>query len=500
MFEDIQEQLNHYQASGDWPALSRTAHRLGQAVLATVKQGLLAKHAIELAAGEPRVTGERYLVTGGAGFIGSHLARRLLAHGHRVVAADEFNDYYDPILKWDNVADLFQDPRFSLHQVDIRDAAALRELFTSEPFDVVIHLAARAGVRPSIVDPALYVTSNVLGTQNLLELVKEFKVPNFVYASSSSVYGGSTEIPFTESQNVDNPISPYAATKKANEIQAACYSRLYQIPMSGLRFFTVYGPGGRPDMAVRLFIEKMDRGEAIPLYGDGSFERDYTYIDDIVDGILGVIQAANGRNGWNEIFNLGESDTTSVLQLVLLIAKELGVMQIQGNVKGLTLNEQKRLIDELTARGLITRLPEQLGDVPLTHANIEKACQVASYRPQVNIVEGIRRTVRWHLERKRRAIEPTRERLRQALSIQCNLRVRAGLDSFGRQKEPNFEPSDARNLTLAIAELGSLHFSPLDEPLAFRAQVELSVMLREVAQCLARQRSSESDRMECTPD
>jgi UDP-glucuronate 4-epimerase len=486
MFDDIQEQLNHDLARGDWSALSRTAQRFKQAAGATARRDSMAKAAIESAASESQVHSERYLVTGGAGFIGSHLARRLLAGGHRVVAVDEFNDYYDPILKWDNVADLLKYPKFSLHQVDIRDAAAIRELFAHDPFDVVFHLAARAGVRPSITDPVLYVTSNVLGTQNMLELVREFEVPNFVYASSSSVYGGSAELPFSESQNVDNPISPYAVTKKANEVQAACYSRLYQIPMSGLRFFTVYGPGGRPDMAVRLFIEKMDRGEAIPLYGDGSFERDYTYIDDIIDGILCVTRAASGRKGWNEVFNLGESDTTSVFQLVLLIAKELGKLQIQGDIKGLNLVEQQRLIDELTERGFITRLPEQLGDVPKTHANVVKARQMANYRPQVDIAEGIRRSVRWHLDRKRMAIEPTRERLNAALRVQCNLRVRAGLDSSGRQKDPEFVPTDARTLTSAIAELSSLCPAPLDEPLTRRAQIELLDMLDEVARYLAR--------------
>ncbi len=486
MFDEIQEQLNHDLSSGDWSALSVSAHRLKASALATVSQALEAQDAAERAASDPGLHVNNYFVTGGAGFIGSHLARRLLAQGQRVVVVDEFNDYYDPVSKWDNVADLLPSPRFSLHQVDIRDAASMREIFVAEHFDAVIHLAARAGVRPSIADPALYVTANVLGMQNTLELVREFRVQNCVYASSSSVYGGSTVFPLSETQNVDNPISPYAATKKANEVQAACYSRLYGIAMSGLRFFTVYGPGGRPDMAVRLFIEKMDRGEPIPLYGDGSFERDYTYVDDIIDGILGVTRATFGRKDCNEIFNLGKADTSSVLQLVLLIAKELGKVQVQGDIKSLALTEQQGLIDELTRHGLVTRLPEQLGDVRKTYANIAKARQLADYRPRVDIAEGIRRTVQWHLEMKRAAMDPAREQLNEALRIHSNLRGRAGLDSAGRYKDPKFEPCDARSLASAIAAVGSLRCAPCDEPLALRVQLELADMLGQVALYLAR--------------
>jgi UDP-glucuronate 4-epimerase len=459
----------------------RATERLECAALDAERQAFAAEHATPWWSGPVQSGGECFLVTGGAGFIGSHLVRRLLDQGHSVIAVDEFNDYYDPVSKWGNIADILQNPRFTLRHIDIRDIESLRNVFVAQRIDVVIHLAARAGVRPSIVDPQLYVTANVLGTQNLLELAREFGVSNFVYASSSSVYGGNTEFPFTETQNVDRPISPYAATKKANEMQAACYSRLYHFPVSGLRFFTVYGPSGRPDMAIRMFIEKMDRGEPIPMYGDGGFERDFTYVDDIVNGILGVVKAASGQKDWNEVFNLGESDTTTLRELILLIAKELGKIEVTGEVKSLPRAEQEKLIDQLTQRGLITRLPEQLGDVPKTYADVSKSRSRASYRPQVGIAEGIRRSVAWHREMQQLTREPERERVRAALRLHCALRLRAGFDSAGRLKDPEYRSSDAQALALSLTELGAvLDKSPRDF-LALRAQCELLATFGDVA-------------------
>jgi UDP-glucuronate 4-epimerase len=481
MVSDLLSQLHTAVQSNDWPALSRAARRLENLALDEERQAFAEGPARPWWTGSAGERGQCYLVTGGAGFIGSHVVRRLLYAGHRVVAIDEFNDYYDPVLKWDNVADILQNPRFTLRQLDIRDLESLRTVFAAEQVDVVVHLAARAGVRPSIVDPQLYVTANVLGTQNLLELAREFGVSNFVYASSSSVYGGNTDFPFSESQNVDHPISPYAATKKSNEVQAACYSRLYHFPVSGLRFFTVYGPAGRPDMAVRMFIEKLDRDEPIPMYGDGGFERDFTYVDDIVNGILGVVAAAAGQKDWNEVFNLGESDTTTLRELILLIAKELGKIQVSGAVKSLPLGEQNRLIDELVGRGLIKRLPEQLGDVPKTYADVSKSRAQVGYDPQVKIAEGIARSVRWHREMKQLGRIAERERVRSALRVHCALRLRAGLDSAGRPKDPEYDSQDAQALSQALADVGAVLRKTPRDFLALRAQCELAATLCDVA-------------------
>ena len=477
MLEKLGERAEREIRSRNWSGLWTTALQMKQQALSLERSIVRQAVPVPTECSPSRC----YLVTGGAGFIGSHVVRRLLNQGHRVVIIDEFNDYYDPVMKWENVADLLRCPQVELYQADIRDYAQLRALLLTERFDAIIHLAARAGVRPSLVDPGLYVTTNVLGTQNMLDLAREFGVTNFVYASSSSVYGGNTDFPFSEIQNVDRPVSPYAATKKANELQAACYSRLYQLAASGLRFFTVYGPGGRPDMAVRLFIEKLERGEPIPLYGDGSFERDYTYVDDIVDGVLGVVNAAAGRDGWNEVFNLGESDTTSVLQLILMIAGELGKVNGAGEVKRLSVDSQRKLIDDLAGRGLITRLPAQLGDVPKTYADISKARQMTGYRPKTSIAEGIHKTVRWHLQQQNVAIEPNRKRIQQALRLQCALRSRAGLDSVGRRKDPAYEPTDASNLARTLGDVSSYDYGQADGALACRTQRELADILCDVA-------------------
>ena len=481
MLDDVRSRARAAAQASDWPALAREALRLENLTCDAERRAHAKAETAPWWAGIPAAGTETYLVTGAAGFVGSHLVRRLLQQGRNVVGIDEFNDYYDPVYKWDNVADLLADPHFTLYQADVRDIETLRPIFAARRIDVVVHLAARAGVRPSIQDSPLYVTANVLGTQNMLDLAREFEVGNFVYASSSSVYGGSTDFPFSETQNVDHPISPYAATKKANEVQAACYSHLYHFPVSGLRFFTVYGPGGRPDMAMRIFIEKMDRGEPLPLFGDGSFERDFTYIDDIVDGILGVVRAANGQRGWCEVFNLGESDTTTVREMILLVAKELGKIEISGDVKALPRAEQDALIERLLAAGLVERLPEQLGDVPKTYADVSKASRLAGYDPHCKIAEGVRRTVAGHLEAKKRARDTQRESVRAALRLECALRVRCGLDSAGRLKDPVYLPADAIAACDAIDQIAGVLASAPRDFLALRGQAELAATLAEVA-------------------
>lgn len=485
MLEELRDDVERALRSGNWLQLVQSSSGLCQQTLQLEQVGT--PRTSRTPAGD---TSRGYLVTGGAGFIGSHVSRRLLALGHRVTVIDEFNDYYDPVLKWENVADLLQYEGFQLHQVDIRDSARLKAVLGNQRYDAIIHLAARAGVRPSLADPVLYVTSNVLGTQNMLELARDQGVANFVYASSSSVYGGSKEFPFSETLNIDSPMSPYAVTKRSNELQAACYSRLYGMAVTGLRFFTVYGPSGRPDMAVRLFIEKLGRGEPVPLFGAGDFERDYTYVDDIVDGVLGVLAVASQHTAWNQVFNLGESDTTSVLQLILMIAKELGRLNLPGEVKDLSSTEQRRLIDDLASQGLITQLPAQLGDVPKTHADVGKAQLVLGYQPRVGVTEGVRRTVRWHLEQQRRALETQRTVIQRALRLNCAIRARAGLDSVGQPKHAAYQPLDAQNLVSALAELGSYSYEPADVPLALRAQRELATSLHQVSQHIAAQSRS----------
>lgn len=397
----------------------------------------------------PKTTGRRtpdgrtvFLVTGAAGFIGSNLCRRLLGEGHRVIGVDEFNDYYDPVMKYRNVGDLLAHPEFELDEADFRDFDAIRSIFRRERPQQVIHLGARAGVRPSVGDPQLYVTTNILGMQNLLELAKEFAVTNFLYASSSSVYGGNREFPFREDQPVDSPISPYAATKRANEIQAFNYSILYGFPVTGFRFFTVYGPGGRPDMAIRKFIEGMMRGKPIPLFGDGTFERDYTYIDDILDGVMGAIRTANNQKGWCEVFNLGESETTDVREIILLIARQLGRIDCPEDVRGLPDAEKARLINGLKEQGLIEALPPQKGDVPKTFADIRRARERIGYDPKTKIEEGIARTVAWHLEEAKHRAGSAAKRLDEAITRYAALRVRAGLDRFARPRDPRYTRAD----------------------------------------------------------
>ncbi len=305
------------------------------------------------------------LLTGGAGFIGSHTAEKLIACGDSPTILDDFNDFYDPALKRRNVAALAA--RVRLVESDICDLTALRSLFQSNRFDAIVHLAARAGVRPSIRQPLLYTNVNIGGTHNLLELAREFGVHKFVFASSSSVYGVNQKVPFAEEDPIFQPISPYAATKLAGEALGHVYHHLYGLDVVCLRFFTVYGPRQRPDLAIRKFTAAIAAGQPIEMYGDGTTRRDYTYIDDILQGILTALDRPLGY----QVINLGESRTVELRELVRLIEKELG------------------------SSAKILNLPTQPGDVPLTYADITKARCLLDYKPQVPIEEGIARFVRW---------------------------------------------------------------------------------------------------------
>ncbi|WP_022853866.1 GDP-mannose 4,6-dehydratase [Thermodesulfatator atlanticus] len=313
------------------------------------------------------------LVTGGAGFIGSHLVDTLLARGERVVAIDDFNDYYSPKIKHKNIESALKNPHFHLEQGDIRDFPFLERVFKRYPIKCVVHLAARAGVRPSVEDPILYEEVNGVGTTNLLELSRRYKVPKFVYGSSSSVYGYSDQVPFRESVCADRPVSPYAATKRANELMCHAFHHLFGIKIVCLRFFTVYGPRQRPEMAIHKFTRLIDQGKEIPVYGDGSSKRDYTYIDDIIQGVVAAID----KDFDFEIFNLGESQVTDLLTLIKLIEENLG------------------------KPAKIKFLPFQAGDVPITYADISKARELLGYNPQVPIEEGIKRFISWYKEEAR---------------------------------------------------------------------------------------------------
>ncbi|MBN2341734.1 MAG: NAD-dependent epimerase/dehydratase family protein [Deltaproteobacteria bacterium] len=312
----------------------------------------------------------KILVTGGAGFIGSHLCERLLGRGHQVVCLDNFNNFYDPKIKRDNILTALKSPDYTLVEGDILNTKLLDTLFET-PFDAVVHLAAYAGVRPSIQDPQLYQKVNLEGTVNLLEQCRRHDIRKFVFASSSSVYGGRTEVPFRESDNIMHPISPYAATKAAGE--AICYSfhHLFGIHMHLLRFFTVYGPRQRPEMAIHLFARQMLENQPIKMFGNGESCRDYTYIDDIIDGVTASTENCNGF----EVLNLGGSRTTSLKQLIELIANGLNITPI------------------------IDQLPNQAGDVPITFADVSKAQRIIGYAPKVPIEEGMRRFCRWLLEK-----------------------------------------------------------------------------------------------------
>ena len=310
------------------------------------------------------------LITGGAGFIGSHLTRRLLERGDRVTVLDDFNAFYDPARKRRNVAPFQGNTQYRLVTGDIRDAALVGKLFADGRFDAVVHLAARAGVRPSLLEPILYEDVNCIGTLVLLEAARRHGPKSFVFGSSSSVYGINRKVPFAETDEVNQPISPYATTKRTGELLCFNYHHLYGFRTSCLRFFTVYGPAQRPEMAIHKFTDLVARGRPVTLYGDGSTRRDYTYVDDIVDGILAALDLDPGF----EIFNLGGAETTSLSDLVRWIGEELGI------------------------EPQIERQPEQPGDVPITYADVGKAHRMLGYSPKVPIREGIRRFVAWYRE------------------------------------------------------------------------------------------------------
>ncbi|ADO84500.1 GDP-mannose 4,6-dehydratase [Ilyobacter polytropus] len=317
---------------------------------------------------------KKYLVTGGAGFIGSHLCDYLLDRGHKVVVVDNFNAYYDVEIKERNVGSNLDNPNYKLYRGDIRDIDFLKKIFQDEKIDAVINLAAMAGIRPSLENPMLYEEVNIRGLMNLLELSKANGINKFIQASSSSVYGNNKKVPFKETAVVDFAISPYAATKKSGEVMGHVYHYLYNIDMIQLRFFTVYGPRQRPDLAIHKFTGMITAGEAIPFYGDGTTQRDYTYIDDIIDGIVKSIRYLENNDNVYEIFNLGESHTISLKEMVGTIEEELGI-------------EAK-----------INRQPMQPGDVEKTYADISKAKEILGYNPKTEFKDGIRKFVQWYRE------------------------------------------------------------------------------------------------------
>jgi UDP-glucuronate 4-epimerase len=309
------------------------------------------------------------LVTGGAGFIGSHLIEHLLDREDTVVALDNLNDYYDPKIKERNIQPSLASKNLTFVKGDILDVPLLERVFSENAFDVIVHLAARAGVRPSLMQPILYEEVNCRGTLNLLELARKKNIRRFVFASSSSVYGNVKTIPFTEDARIDRPVSPYAATKAAGELYCHNYHHLYGISATALRFFTVYGPRQRPDMAIHKFTDLIDRGKPIPFYGDGSTERDYTYYTDIIKGVTASIDRDLGY----EIINLGESQTTRLAELVAIIEDKLG---------------KKAILD---------KQPMQPGDVVMTCADVSKARRLLDYAPSTTVEEGVEKFVEWYV-------------------------------------------------------------------------------------------------------
>ena len=311
------------------------------------------------------------LVTGGAGFIGSHLIERLLEEGYEIVCLDNFNDYYNPEIKRSNIKPFLRERNFNLVEADIRDKDTLKKVFEKYKFQKVIHLAAQAGVRLSLKQPNLYVDVNVNGTLNLLELSREYKIGSFLFGSSSSVYGATKEIPFSEEGKL-KPISPYGVSKRTGELLCSTYNHLYNLPVTILRFFTVYGSRQRPDMAIYKFTKLIDEGKKIYLYGDGETSRDYTYVSDIIEGITFALN----KDFNYEIFNLGDSNPTTLSHLISLIEKNLG------------------------KSAKIKYLPEQPGDPSITFADIGKSKRTLNYEPKVKIEEGIKRFVEWYKNEK----------------------------------------------------------------------------------------------------
>jgi UDP-glucuronate 4-epimerase len=315
----------------------------------------------------------RILVTGGAGFVGSHLVEKLLAAGHDVAILDDFNDFYDPQIKRENVSAVSKD--IAIHHVDLRDSTAVRNVFHREKFEAIAHLAARAGIRPSIQHPRLYYDTNVTGTLHLLDAARVTGVERFIFASSSSVYGISKTVPFSEDQHLTQTLSPYAATKIAGEFLCSTYSHLYQMKVVALRYFTVYGPRQRPDLAIHQFTRRIYAGQPIDQFGNGTTRRDYTYIDDIIQGTMAALKY---EGPLFDIFNLGESDTIQLKDLIAAIENAIG------------------------KKAKINRLPEQPGDMPLTCADISKARKLLGYNPATRLSDGLPQFIVWFLKRSKR--------------------------------------------------------------------------------------------------
>ena len=311
----------------------------------------------------------RTLVTGGAGFIGSHLVENLVSAGHEVSILDDFNDFYDPQIKRSNIAAVVDS--VCVHQLDLRDSHAVKELFHRQKFDVVFHLAARAGVRPSISNPQLYYDTNVDGTLHLLEAARLTGIERFIFASSSSVYGICKTVPFSEELHLTQTISPYAATKIAGEFLCSTYSHLYNMRVIALRFFTVYGARQRPDLAIHQFTRRIHAGQPIEQFGDGTTRRDYTYIDDVIQGVTAALRYDGPLF---DIFNLGESETIELRELIAEIERALG------------------------RKAQIKQLPEQPGDVPITCADVSKARKLLGYNPTTPLRVGLPKFIDWFLE------------------------------------------------------------------------------------------------------
>ncbi len=308
------------------------------------------------------------LVTGGAGFIGSHVCEALLEKGISVACIDNFNDYYNPEFKEENISKCLKNRNFKLHRIDITNIEDLRAIFKKNRIEKIVHLAARAGVRSSIEQPLLYENVNVLGTLNMLIMAKEFEAENFVFGSSSSIYGNTKNIPFSESEKTDSPVSPYAATKKSGELMCHAYSHMYNIPITCLRLFTVYGPRGRPDMAPYKFTELIYKNKELEMFGDGKTKRDYTYIKDIVDGIL----AAVDKEFKFEIINLGNSKPVELRQFISIIEENLG------------------------KRAKIKKMPLQPGEVDVTYADVKKAKRLLAWKPKIRVEDGMKKFIEWY--------------------------------------------------------------------------------------------------------
>ena len=329
----------------------------------------------------------KILVTGAVGFIGMHSSTRLLMRGNKVVGIDNLNDYYDVSLKRARLNTLIQNPSFTFHQIDIADLEAMKQIFLKEKPDIVINLAAQAGVRYSLTNPHAYIEANIQGFMNILECCRHNKIKNLVYASSSSVYGGNKKMPFNEHHNIDHPVSLYAATKKANELMAHTYSHLYRLPTTGLRFFTVYGPWGRPDMALFLFTKAMLNGNAINVFNNGEMIRDFTYVDDIVEGIIRIVdKPATPNNSFDpltpdpatsdapyRVFNIGNGNPISLMDYIHALEVSLGI------------------------KAKINMMPIQPGDVPATSADTNELSKWIDFQPNTPVKIGVQKFVDWYL-------------------------------------------------------------------------------------------------------